>query len=117
MNYDSFTRCPDCFMQNIFPIKQIGNNYLCLCNLCNAYFLINQLFLYDTNRKNVQITQPWIIRACKNEELIFAMFTVKKDGQIQLYQTGEIRKEDMVKQLRYIADQLERKKIIIPLRG
>ena len=61
--------------------------------------------------QNVKITAPWITRACTQQERIFCMLTIKKTGEVQLYQTGEISQEDFIKQLRYIADTLEKGKV------
>lgn len=63
--------------------------------------------------KNVKITQPWLMRACRNDELFFAALTIKQDGMVQLYRTDEIPKADLIKQLRHIADALEQNKIIM----
>lgn len=64
---------------------------------------------------NVRYLEPWTIHASRNKEKVFCLFTIGEKGQVQMYNTDEVAKEHIIKQLRHIADELEKKGKIIAL--
>jgi len=57
---------------------------------------------------NLRYSHLWLERACEREEKVFCLLTIKAGAQVQMYTTDEVKKEDLIKQFRYIADELEK---------